>query len=361
MDLGALINQSLARIRSNPILLVPPILTQVILPLALLTVAAFTMFPVAIAFGLTGDLTAMLQAILLGGLSFGVVGFVAESFLAAGWMYMNKRVVLEGHTDLADLWVGAKKYFPRILAGRIVYGLVLLAPIAVALTAVMTTIFGYLAETPVPPEQLTQVADLSLLAPVVLRLAGVLLVLGLVELVLSVFLLPWMQALVVDDVGVWKSMKTSFVFVRRNLPTIIGYLAILVVISVLASSLSSFVWPGITISELAQPGLYANGFRLIGAILEKGNLIASLIQALVAAFFTLLLFFIYVDRTRALIAESPGSYSVDLDRASLIHERPPTRRVPVGTKYCVNCGASLISVAVFCPECGARQPPLTPE
>jgi hypothetical protein len=361
MDLGTLISQSAARMKKNWMLIVPPILIQVALPLAIMTVIVFSLLPLIAAFGLTGDTSGLIQTAVVGILILLVGVFLLDTFVTAGWAYMNRRVVLDGRTELGDLWVGAKKYFLRILGGRILVGVILAVPVAVAVVTMATSVLGLDFGHLTSPEELTPSAIVSLLAPVIFGLLGIILVVGLVELVLFILLLPWMQALVMDDVGIVKSVKASFVFARKNFATMIGYLVISGVASIVAAWIASLVWPSFSYSELTNLNIYTNGARLLGLMLRANNIVYYVISALLSAFFTLLLFTIYADRTHGLsVPTSPVEPAAA--SASHISESPPPPRQPArGTKFCVNCGAPLIILAVFCPNCGARQPPLPPE
>jgi len=140
MDLGTLMSQSAARIRKNWILIVPPILIQVVVPLAFLTVASFALFPLIVAFGQTGDTWGLIQTAVGGVLLFAVGIFLFDTFVTAGWSYMNKRVVVDGRTELADLWVGAKRYFLRILGGRLLVAGVLALPVVVAVAVAVSVL-----------------------------------------------------------------------------------------------------------------------------------------------------------------------------------------------------------------------------
>ncbi len=362
MDLGMMINQSANRIRKNWILVIPPILTQVVVPFALFAVAAFTILPLVAAYSLTGDIGGLIQTAVVGALLLAIVGFLVDTFVTAGWAYMNKRAVVDGQTRLGDLLVGAKKYFLRILGGRILVGIAVIVPIAAGIGALAASILTLNIGPLTPPEQLTPETIIGLLAPMILGLLGILVVVGLIELVLYIFLLPWMQALVMEDLGIWGSIKTSVRFVRRNFATMIGYVVISAIAWIAVSWATSFLWPSFSYSELTRPALYASGTRLLGLMLRASNLANSMITALLSAFFTLLLFIIYADRTRGLVAPT-GAEGFAAAPATQVPPPAPSggRLAPRGMKYCVNCGAALISLAVFCPSCGARQPPLAPE
>lgn len=164
------------------------------------------------AFGLTGDTWGLVQTIVLGALLFAIGILLIDSLLTAGWAYMNKRVVIDGRATLGDLWAGAKKYFIRILVGRIVVGVILVLPAIVGIIAVTASILALNVRQLMPPVELTPATTLSLLAAIIFGLLGIILVVALVEIVLYIFLLPWMQALVMDDLGVMKSIRSSFVF-----------------------------------------------------------------------------------------------------------------------------------------------------
>jgi hypothetical protein len=359
MDLGTLISKCAARMRNNWILIVPPILIQVIVPLAFLTIASFTFFPLLIAFGLTADIES-LTPIIVGGVFLLMGIFLVDTFLTAGWVYMNKRAVVDGRTEFADLWVGSKKYFLRILGGRLLVAMVFVLPVAVGTAVAVASILTLNLGEMIALGELTAATIFSLLAPIVFTLLGIVFVVALIELVFYIFLVPWMQALVVDDLGIMQSIKSSFVFVRSNLATIIGYMAISGIAWLLASLATSFVWPSISYSELGNPAIYTDSGRLLELMLRASNVAYSMISALLSAFFTLLLFFIYADRAHGLQTFA-GPSGVPVVSVPKSLKPPASHKPPRGIKNCVNCGAQLVMLAVFCPHCGARQPPLPPQ
>jgi lysylphosphatidylglycerol synthetase-like protein (DUF2156 family) len=233
--------------------------------------------------------------------------------------------------------------------------------VVVGIVAVAASVLTLNTGQLTPPEELTPTAIVSLLAPIIFGLLGIILVVGLVELVLFIFLLPWMQALVMDDLGIVKSIRSSFAFVRKNLATMIGYIVISGVASMVTAWIASFVWPSFSYSELTNPSIYTNGARLLGLMFRANNIVYYVISALLSAFFTLLLFVIYADRTHG-PQVPPSLVGPTIAPASQVLEpSSPPRQPARGTRYCVNCGARLIILAVFCPTCGARQPPLPPE
>ena len=356
-----MISKSAVRLRNNWTLIVPPILIQVIVPLAFLTVASFTLFPLLVAFSLAADMRGLIQTIVSGALLFVTGIFLVDTFLTAGWAYMNRRAVIDGQTELADLWVGAKKYFLRILGGRLLVAIIFVFPGIVGTAAAAASILTLNLRHMTLPGEVTPTAIFGLLAPIVFALLGIVFVVTLIELVLYIFLVPWMQVLVMDDLGILRSIKSSFVFVRRNLATIIGYIGISGISWLLASLATSFMWPGASYLAPSNPAIYSDSVRLLKLMLGASNIAYSVISALLSAFFTLLLFFIYADRAHgSQVSESLTRAPVA--SASKIPE-PPTlpRKAPRGIKNCANCGTQLIILAVFCPNCSARQPPLPPE
>jgi hypothetical protein len=361
MDLGALISQSAARIRKNWMLIVPPVLIQVVAPLVLMTVASFVLLPLIAAFGLTGDIWGLIQTAVGGLLVLAIGIFLFDTFVTAGWAYMNKRVVVDGRTELADLWVGAKKYFLRILGGRILVGVMFAIPVAVGTVAAAASILTLKVGQLIPPEEITPEAIVSLLAPIIFQLLGIIVVIGLIELVLYIFLLPWMQTLVMDDLGIVKSIKSTFAFSRKNLATMIGYVVISGVAWIAASSVASFMWPSFPYSELTRPTLYTNGAHLLEVMFPANNIVYYVLSALLSAYFTLLLFVIYADRTRGPEVSASASGATGPPASQIPAPPSPPRKPARGIRYCVNCGKPLIMLAVFCPNCGARQPPLPPE
>lgn len=361
LDLGTLITQSADRMKKNWILVIPPILTQVVVPISMFAVAAFTILPLTLAFGLTGDYWGLIQTALIGGVILAIVGFLIDTLVTAGWAYMNKRAVVDGGTRLEDFWPGARKYFLRILGGRVLVAVIVVVPIAALVAAFVASIASLNVGPLPPPGEVSPEAIFGLLAPMILGLLGIFVIVGLIELLLYIFLLPWMQALVMDDLGIWASVKRSFGFVRRNFATMIGYVVISAVAWIAASWVTSLLWPSIPFWELTQPRMYEDSTRLLGLVLGGGPIVNSLISALLSAFFTLVLFVIYADRTRGSVPSAATESAAAAPSPAIQPTPSGPRLAPPGMKYCVNCGATVISLAVFCPNCGARQPPPVPE
>jgi hypothetical protein len=347
--------------RKNWILIVPPILIQVVVPLIFMAVAAFSLLPLIVAYSLTGD-TSGLIITTVGGILLLLIGvLLLDTFLTAGWAHMNKRVVADGRTEITDLWIGARKFFPRILGGRILVGVIAGLPVVVGVAAAVASLLTVNVGRLTAPGELTPAAIFSLLAPIIFVLIGILIVVGLVEIILGVFLLTWMQALVMEDVGIVKSIRLSIVFVRKNLATAIGYFVVYGVASMVAGWIASYVWPSFSLSELTDPSVYTNGARLLGLLLRGNNIVSYVISAVLSAFFTLLLFVIYADRMHASQIPASPVEPIGASAPQVMESSTPPRQPVRGARYCVNCGSRLIILAVFCPNCGARQPPLPPE
>jgi hypothetical protein len=256
--------------------------------------------------------------------------------------------------------VGTKKYFLRILGGRILVGLILAVPVAVGIIAAAASVLTLKAWQLTPPEEITPKAIVSLLEPTIFQLLGIIVVIGLIELVLYIFLLPWMQMLVMDDLGIVKSIKSSFFFVRKNLAAMIGYIVISGVAWIATSWITSVVWPSFSYSELTNSPEYTNGAHLAELMFRANSIVYYVISTLLSALFTLLMFVIYADRTVG--PETPASTSGPAVPPAQVAAPPsPPRKPRRGIRYCINCGRPLIMLAVFCPNCGARQPPLPPE
>jgi len=361
MDLGSLISHTAAILKKNWPLLIPPILTQVLLPLAMLTIGAFTIFPLGMAYALIGDFWSVVRILGGGIIILSAAGFLFDTFVTAGWAHMNRCAVTDGKTNLGDLVPGAKKYFLRILGGRLLVGVLMLVPVLAAMGAFLV---GLRSLNLPAPEMLGELAPLEVvdfLGPLVLGFVGILLVVALVELVLSILLFSWTQALVVDNLNVWQSLKASIRFARHNFATILGYIVLSAIAWILVSWLTSMIWPNVSYSQLTNPETYANGVNILTLLLGTTDILYWLASSVLSAFFMLLLFAIYVDRTR--VAQQPARSETDISGQTPetpLDELAHRQLAPRGMKYCANCGATLVSLAVFCPNCGARQPPLGP-
>ncbi|MEM4251410.1 MAG: hypothetical protein QW828_06220, partial [Candidatus Bathyarchaeia archaeon] len=99
-----------------------------------------------------------------------------------------------------------------------------------------------------------------------------------------IFTLFWIQALVMDEAGVFKAIRISVGFVKRNFKTTLGIGGLWII----AQGFTKAIFPGGGMGG-GGPG-YGYGFSFPPPL-------EAIFQLLIATFFTLLLYVVYADRT----------------------------------------------------------------
>lgn len=298
MDLFGLFSKTYETLKSNLLLFLPPLINLYLIPVALGIAAAYVFIPIFVLVSRTGQL---LSGVIVGGLLglsiLGILALVMYSAVFAGWGNMNKFALTRRKTYFGDFKSGFRKYFGRVVAAALITGLVLLVLALAGLATIVSIGLPMLRRTieRIPGQGLTgPIAGepLETLAKV-MRLAAssggmVLIFLTLAGLWL-LFTLFWIPAIVVSDLGLLSALSRSVSFVKRNFYTTIGYAGLYII----ADRFTRTVFPG---------GGGSGGGGGIGARYGFGFGIApaleGVFQVLIQAFFILLLFAIYIDRTR---------------------------------------------------------------
>lgn len=166
--------------------------------------------------------------------------------ILAGQANLNKKVVLTGKTSFDDFREGVRKYFARILGGHIVlfliYLLLILIGVGLGFLLVLTTIQDIAQRVLEVKWDLTAVPLtfwLEALKPMA-RFSGVALGLVTIGFLVYLFTLLWIQACVIEEVGVLKAIRMSCGFVAKNFYTAIGYLGLYII----ANGFTSRIFPG---------------------------------------------------------------------------------------------------------------------
>lgn len=326
MDLIGLLRKTFDLLKSNLILFLPPLVTSYLVPTILGVVAIMVFVPVLVAAAnYPNFVSSLMSGAIVGGTIMVVVAITLWVGILAGQANMNKKVVLTGKASFDDFREGVRKYFARILGGHIVlfliYLLLILTGLGLGFLMVWKTIPDlvqrFLGVTTI--QEMVQrfsggkwnlsavpltvwLEVLKLLA----RFSGVVLGLATIGFLIYLFTLFWIQACVIEEVGLLKAIRMSCGFVARNFYTAIGYLGLYII----ANGFTSRIFPGggggggwggvLKLPFISLTGGGGFGFG-IPAPLE------AVFTILITTFFTLLLYVVYADRTGKIIAGKPPS------------------------------------------------------
>jgi len=298
MDLFGLFSKTYETLKSNLLLFLPPLINIYLIPVALGIAAAYIFIPIFVVATGTGQLlSGMIAGGLLGLLILGILALVMYSAVFAGWGNMNRFALTRRKTYFGDFKAGFRKYFGRVVAAAVITVVVLLV-LALAglatiisiglpvLRRIMERISGQGLTGPIAGEPLETLARVIRLAA---SSGGVVLVFLTLAGLWLLFTLFWIPAIVVSDLGLFSALSRSFSFVKRNFYTVIGYAGLYII----AERFTRTIFPG---------GGGGGGGGGVGAGYGFGFGIApaleGVFQVLIQAFFILLLYAIYVDRTR---------------------------------------------------------------
>ena len=298
MDLMGEFKRSMEILRSNLILFLPALVIFYLIPVALFIAAVYVFTPIVIvALKSPSPLWALLQGSILGLAILLIIAVLAYLYVVSGAANMNKKAVLTGTTSMSDFWEGCKKYFGKIVGGVILLAIVHGIVIAVGILLTVATVLPSIPKLTEPefmpkfeagafePERFTRLAAwLTELLRAVSDTLGVWVALLTVSALVFIFTLFWIQALVVDEVGIIKAIGTSIGFVRRNFKTTIGIAGLWII----AQGFTRAVFPGGGMGG-GGPG-YGYGFGFPPPL-------QAIFQLLIATFFTLLLYTVYMDKT----------------------------------------------------------------
>jgi hypothetical protein len=268
----------------------------------LLIAAVYVFTPILVwALKSPSPLWTFLQGLIPGLAILLVLTVVAYLYVIAGAAYMNRQAVLAGRTSMTDFWKGCKKYFGRIIGGAIlltmVHGILIAGGVLFTIATLLPSIPKLTEPEFMPrfepeifkPEEFTRIAAwLTVLLRALSDALGVWVAILTVSAVVFIFTLFWIQALVVDEVGVFKAIRTSVGFVRRNLKTTFGIAGLWII----AQGFTRAIFPGGGMIG-GGPG-YGYGFSFPSPL-------EAVFQLMIATFFTLFLYVVYADRTGKLL------------------------------------------------------------
>jgi len=298
MDLIAEFRKTVDILRSNLILFLPALIMFYLIPVALLVAAVYIFTPIIIvALKSPFPVQILFQGSLLGLGIIIILGVLVYVYVTSGSANMYKQSVLAGRTSINDFWEGCRKYFGKILGGfilfAIVYGIIMLVGLILSAAVILPGILKLTASRamPGPPVRIAEAeryagfaAWLIELLRVISDVIGVWLLLATISGFIFIFTLFWIQALVVDEVGTVRAIRTSISFVRKNFKTTLGVASLWII----AQGFTHAIFPGGGMGG-GGPGYgYGVGFP---------PPLQAAFQLLIATFFTLLLYTVYAGRT----------------------------------------------------------------
>jgi hypothetical protein len=297
MDLMTDFRKAVDILRSNLILFLPALIIFYLVPVVLLVVAVYVFVPIVIvAFQNQSPISALLQGSLVGITAVVVLAILAYLYVISGAANMNRKAVLTGSTSMSDFWEGCRKYFGKICGGVLLLGVVYGVIIAVGMILTVAMILPGIPKVSSPeavpsplvgtyePEKLTNLMNWLIEIFRMLSVPlGVWLALFTLSGILFLFTLFWVQALVVEDFGVFRAIGASIRFVQHNFKTTLGIVSLWII----AQGFTSAIFPG---GGMGGGGLgYGYGFAFPAPL-------QAIFHLLVATFFTLLLYTVYMDR-----------------------------------------------------------------
>jgi hypothetical protein len=120
------------------------------------------------------------------------------------------------------------------------------------------------------------------------------------------FTLTWIQACVIEEVGVLKAIRMSCGFVARNFYAVLGYLGLYII----ANGFTAQIFPGggggggwggvLNLPFISLTGGGGFGFGLPAPL-------AAVFNLLISTFFTLYLYVIYADRSGKFVTCRPAN------------------------------------------------------
>jgi hypothetical protein len=295
LDLLELFKRTVEQLRSNLILFLPPLVLAYLLPTALALAGLYIFAPILLA---TANSPAPLSVLLPGSvLAIAVIVVLAllgYAYVLAGWTEMNRNATLTGKTVFDDFWVGAKRYFGRILAGTVVLAVIYLVLVIVGIGAtfavILPLIMRYLP-TGVTPGAASIPSGLPEFSRILAAIGNTMGVwVAIVTLIGLVFLFTvfWVQSAAIDNVGALGALKRSTSFVRKNFKTTLGLAALYII----ATGFTGAIFPG---GGGGGGGGGAGGGYGISLVIPAP--LEAIFRLLITTFFMLYLFVVYAERS----------------------------------------------------------------
>jgi hypothetical protein len=296
LDLLELFKRTFELLRSNLVLLLPPLVLAYLLPAAVALAGLYIFTPILIA---TANSPAPLSVLIPGSVvvivAIVVLALLGYAYVLAGWAEMNRNTTLGRKTVFNDFWTGTKKYFGRMLAGLVVLGVVYLvlgiigvgATFAVTLPLIMRYLptgmaSGSASQIPSGLPEFSRI--LASIGNTVGIWVAIITLIGLVFL----FTVFWVQSVAIDNVGALGALGRSISFVKNNFKTTLGIAALYVI----ATGFTGAIFPG---GGGGGGGGGAGGGYGFSLVIPAP--LAAIFRLLITTFFMLYLFVVYAERS----------------------------------------------------------------
>jgi hypothetical protein len=295
LDLLELFKRTVELLRSNLILFLPPLVLAYLLPTALALAGLYIFAPILLA---TANSPAPLSVLLPGSVLaiaiIVVLALLGYAYVLAGWAEMNRNATLTGRTTFDDFWVGAKRYFGRILAGTVALAVIYLVLVIVGIGATFAVILPLIMRY-LPSGVTSGAASIPSGLPEVSRILAAIgntvgIWIAIVTLIGLVFLFTvfWVQSAAIDNVGALGALARSISFVKKNFKTTLGIAALYII----ATGFTGAIFPGGGGGGGGGGAGGGYGFSLvIPAPLQ------AIFRLLITTFFMLYLFVVYAQRS----------------------------------------------------------------
>ena len=310
MDLFANFKKTYETLRGNLLLFLPPLVLLYLVPVGLAVAAVYVAVPLAFGiataysfmpiFAVTAKAVSVSVVLAGGAISSGIlliVAVVVYSTVFAGWGYMSRAALTTGKTSFEDFRSGFRNHFGRVIVATVV---IIGVPVLLALVALASVVsMGRNASLPT----MRQLAILLLRFVTVGRIAnftpaqifqslpsfaklaaGPALAALFFATLIGIWLLCtlfWIPSIIVSQMSIMEGFSNSVAFLRKNFYTVMGYIGLFII----AVRFTATIFPGV--NETAK-----------SYVLLTPAALAGVFQVLIEAFFVLLLYAIYIDRTK---------------------------------------------------------------
>jgi len=315
MDLFQNLQKTYETLKANLLLFLPPLIFLYLVPVVLAIATVYVAVPVAFGiataylfmplFAVTAKAVSI-SIVLVGGTISAImvvaVTVVVYSTVIAGWGYMSRAALTNGKTSFEDFKTGFRNHFGRVIVATVI---TITVPILLGLSALASVIlmggknkyptvkqFSLLLLRLITAGRINNLtpAQLFQMIPVLAKAAASSAVVVLFFVTLAgiwlLLTLFWIPSIIVSQMGIAQAFANSVSFVRGNFYTVIGYVGLLII----AVRFVATIFPGV------------NGLAK-GYVLLTPPALAGVFQVLIEAFFVLLLYAIYIDRTTTTTAK----------------------------------------------------------
>jgi len=247
---------NLARYRTNPVMIVPPLVAMIFLIVTSSLLVPPPSPPTPQVFA------PELLTFIFVALGIGLLNLVISFLALLGQASMAGRVVVEGKTRLVDWGKGIKKYFLRVLG----IGLIYLGIIAVFFVImVMVLVFAMLPQL---------IPQLGAVAPPITPQISPLIspttswVTPLVTTIVSAVYYMWLAPAIIDDKGVFASLDIGTKTMRKGGKLFLGFIALFFAVSAGAQSINMLpIYLGIMVPSVCYAGFCVTPTHIVSQVI----------------------------------------------------------------------------------------------